>query len=71
MPELDGYQAASKIKHTPGPCQNTPIIAVTASALAGEAEKCASFGMSSYLSKPIVLKNLSQELGKYFHVRNG
>lgn len=69
MPELDGYGAAFKIKNTPGPCQSTPIIAVTASALPGEAEKCASFGMSGYLSKPIVLKNLSQELGKYFQAR--
>ncbi len=71
MPELDGYEAAFKIKNTPGPCQGTPIIAVTASALPGEAEKCASFGMSGYLSKPIVLKTLSQELGKYFELRNG
>ncbi|GEM_PF-2921793 len=69
MPELDGYEAAFKIKNNPGPCQSTPIIAVTASALPGEAEKCASFGMSGYLTKPIVLKNLSQELGKYFQVR--
>jgi CheY-like chemotaxis protein len=71
MPELDGYEAAFQIKNTPGPCQSTPIIAVTASALPGEAEKCASFGMSGYLSKPIVLKTLSQELGKYFQLRNG
>ena len=69
MPELDGYEAALKIKNNPGPCQNTPIIAVTANALRGEAEKCASFGMSGYLSKPIVLKTLSQELGKYFQAR--
>jgi len=69
MPELDGYEAALKIKNNPGPCQNTPIIAVTANALRGEAEKCSSFGMSGYLSKPIVLKTLSQELGKYFQAR--
>jgi PAS domain S-box-containing protein len=69
MPEVDGYEAAFKIKNTPGPCQSTPIIAVTANVLPGEAEKCAAFGMSSYLSKPVVLKNLSQELGKYFQAR--
>lgn len=70
MPELDGYDAALKIKEEPGPCQNVPIVAVTANALAGEAEKCASFGMAGYLAKPIELRTLSLELRKYWPLKS-
>ncbi|SMO47838.1 PAS domain S-box protein [Solitalea koreensis] len=50
MPEMDGFSTALYIRKVLK--LNTPIIAMTASALKGEKEKCLQFGMDDYLSKP-------------------
>ncbi len=51
MPEMDGYTASQQIRDILK--LNTPIIAMTAHAFNGEREKCLSFGMNEYISKPI------------------
>lgn len=51
MPEMDGYTTARKIRQELH--SNIPIIAMTAHAMAGEREKCLSYGMNEYISKPI------------------
>jgi signal transduction histidine kinase/CheY-like chemotaxis protein/HPt (histidine-containing phosphotransfer) domain-containing protein len=63
MPEMDGYTATEKIRREVE--SDVPIIAMTAHALAGEKEKCLSFGMDDYLSKPIDEKTLYQMICKY------
>ncbi|MBL7762225.1 MAG: response regulator, partial [Chitinophagaceae bacterium] len=51
MPELDGYHATELIR---GKLKlSVPVIAMTAHAMEGEKEKCISYGMSDYISKPI------------------
>jgi len=51
MPQMDGYTATMKIRNELK--SNIPIIAMTAHAMAGEREKCLSYGMNEYLAKPI------------------
>ena len=55
MPEMNGFEAVAAIRaleHAEGR-PHTPIVAVTAHAMAGDREKCLEAGMDAYLSKPL------------------
>jgi two-component system sensor histidine kinase/response regulator len=64
MPKLDGYSTASRFREWEKQNQRprTPIVALTANALSGDAEKCFAAGMDYYLSKPFTRDQLYQML---------
>ncbi|CZF86408.1 ATP-binding protein [Grimontia marina] len=55
MPEMDGFEATRHIRDFDG---NVPIIAVTANALSGDAERCLDAGMNAHLAKPFTKEAL-------------
>jgi signal transduction histidine kinase/CheY-like chemotaxis protein len=64
MPKLDGYATTSRFRDWEKENQRarTPIVALTANALTGDAEKCFAAGMDRYLSKPFTSDALYQVL---------
>ena len=64
MPELDGYEATKIIRKGSSLKQfnQVPIIALTASAIQGDKEKCIEVGMDDYLTKPIDFKQLAERI---------
>jgi len=65
MPELDGFEATSRIRAGEGPGQRTPIIAMTASAMRGDRERCLAAGMDDYVAKPVRIDDLRAVLARW------
>jgi two-component system sensor histidine kinase/response regulator len=64
MPGMDGFAAARAIRATEG-SRRLPIIALTASALPGDRERCVAAGMDDYLTKPLTRDALVAVLGRH------
>ena len=65
MPHLDGFGLTAAIRSQEPAGTHLPIIAITANAMQGEAERCRERGMDDYLSKPLRMHELAPMLEKW------
>jgi len=68
MPTMDGFEAMRRLRdpdyqqHDLARARLTPVIALTANALSGDAERCRAAGFSDYLAKPFRQRDLGEVL---------
>ncbi len=65
MPEMDGYEAARRIRALAGDRAEVPIVAMTANAMAPDRQRCLDAGMNDYLPKPVKLTDLRAALERW------
>ncbi|KAJ5035453.1 uncharacterized protein L3040_007921 [Drepanopeziza brunnea f. sp. 'multigermtubi'] len=66
MPVLDGYEATKLLRRDPiDAVRGVLVIAMTASAIQGDREKCLESGMNDYLAKPVRSNVLKKKLDQY------
>ena len=67
MPVMDGFEATGRIRQweLAESLEHTPIVAMTANALAGDRKRCLEAGMDDYLAKPVKPEDLGTVLAKW------
>ena len=68
MPDMDGFELTRQIRAEEvlrGDRARTPIVALTANTLKGEAERCLTAGMDGYLTKPLTLDRLREAVARW------
>jgi len=65
MPVMDGFEATRRIRDHEGWRPRTPIIALTANAMAGQMERCLAAGMDGFLTKPLEIRRFREAVAKY------
>jgi signal transduction histidine kinase/DNA-binding response OmpR family regulator len=66
MPEMDGYEAAERIRALDFPqAKDIPIVAMTANVFREDIEKCLEAGMNGHVGKPLNFDEVLAELRKY------
>ena len=66
MPEMDGYQVLSEIRRDPA-LRDLRVVALTAFAMQGDRERTLSAGFDDYITKPVTLAQLKEQLDQLSH----
>ena len=71
MPRMDGHELTRQLRvaEADSDSTRTPIIAVTANAMKGEAERCLATGMDAYLVKPVSIDQLRATLQRWLPIQ--
>lgn len=65
MPVMDGIQATRHLRDINSPLGHIPIVALTANAMLEDKQRCLAAGMNGFISKPIRLEQLREEIAKH------
>lgn len=67
MPVMNGFEMTSRIREEEAGIDKAPIqiIAITANAMEGKAERCVAAGMDGYLAKPVKLAELERKIADH------
>jgi CheY-like chemotaxis protein len=65
MPNLNGYDATREIRRREPDGQHLPIVALSASVLPEERQRCLDVGMDDYVAKPFSRRDLQQILERW------
>ncbi|CAN5209768.1 hypothetical protein BH24ACT10_BH24ACT10_01530 [soil metagenome] len=69
MPFMDGFEATRVIRASERAGERTPIVAMTASAMAADRQRCLDVGMDDYLIKPVRLADVAGKVDEWLHPR--
>jgi len=64
LPKIDGYEVTRRLKSQKA-LKDTPIVALTAHAMRGDREKALEAGCEGYISKPINVRALPEQVKAY------
>jgi signal transduction histidine kinase/CheY-like chemotaxis protein len=70
MPEMTGLQAAMQIRREEAAGAHVPIVAMTASAMSEERDRCLAAGMDGFISKPVSYKVIEERIAATFSNRS-
>ena len=67
MPVMDGYEATARIRELEAGGRRTPIIAMTASVMESDSERCIAAGMDDFLGKPLDPERVQEVLARWLN----
>jgi len=70
LPDMDGFEAAQRLRAALPPDRRVPVVAVTANAMPGDRDLCLARGMDDYLPKPFTPRALDAVLRRWLPVES-
>ena len=66
MPEMTGLEATTQIRREEAIGAHVPIVAMTASAMSEDRDRCLAAGMDDFISKPVSYKGIEEMITATF-----